>query len=1062
MSFIVEALDSIYAQTLEDWELIIVQEFNAVDGTPEYLKTLNDPRLKIVFCEKHMGISAALNMGLDRAKGQYIARMDDDDICQPERLAEQVDYLQTRPDVGLCGTKVEIFGDYTWDWPVNESPVYNRASMLFYQPVIHPTFMMRKKILDEFNIRYNPAFNATEDYEILSRLVEVTDIGNVGKTLLRYRRHVNVATMKQTNGVALLKKVQDSLFNRIGLYLTPTELDTICVLGSWRQNPARENFERTVPVLLRLFREVCYANHKAAWCDDIALQQVIKRRWNEHFDGAAFPEKERLLLLDRYERDFSAEMSFLRYLYNKPAGHQRNPELPALVHDAQMSTPLVSIVLPTYNVTDRIERCLHSLLVQTFENFELLIINDGSSLMISTIVAKLNDSRIRLINNDIRLGLAESLNLGLREARGRFIARADADDYYSTDRLKIQLDFMNKNPHISLCTTYQEHIDDWGRVIKTHCPGTTPELQKANALFKCDVCHSTVVLRRDDFIDRNLYYNSDYLMEDYELWSRAVHQLNFAAVTEFLARYQVDDHSVTAQKGFAALNKDLARILKCTLARLDISLPPEDEFLLHTWENQYYPQTDPAKKPRLERLLRFLDEIWQANRDKGHYDPEALRRACEDHLYLHCPPESNAEIYYKSQFGTPEAAARNSRKLSLVAAEKISAEKENPPRDDQAGLLPEVGMRSGPKSLFRKLLTPIVRPFLDPIAEHIAFKSTLAMRPVIYEALNNGLSQWSGPAATLPAPTVSLLSLGGTESLFARVRPGLWDAVQKPELLDRYALREYQQEFFDELVQRIDLENKRILQIGGGHLPYSFTHGLLKTAKWVRMEKKPLEVTGFRPDIENKITIVTPDSLARLQDLLEAHDYLIYNKEIQDMGTDFAGQFDICISHCHFQQIAPLGLALDNIHQALIPGGLLYSRFGPIWSSKAGSHFWISENFNHASPGPMPDYAHLLLSYIEILELLRGSFPHESAARLQTQATAIKYGHSQAVNRFFYEDYVAVLKLSKFGRSFSIGSYSDTYGLETQIAELKRRYPPYQRFEVFGVELCAIKNSPAG
>ena len=104
-----EAMDSILNQTFEDFELIILDDCSP-DNSTEILDTYTDPRIVRYRGEKNVGLSNVLNIGMDMARGEFIARMDSDDLSTPERLAVQVAYLETHPDVVLCSCGMQLFG----------------------------------------------------------------------------------------------------------------------------------------------------------------------------------------------------------------------------------------------------------------------------------------------------------------------------------------------------------------------------------------------------------------------------------------------------------------------------------------------------------------------------------------------------------------------------------------------------------------------------------------------------------------------------------------------------------------------------------------------------------------------------------------------------------------------------------------------------------------------------------------------------------------------------------------------------------------------------------------
>ena len=182
-----EAVDSILGQTFTDFELLVIDD-SSTDGTRAILKSYNDARLNIIEgpCK---GISAALNVGLDLAEGEYIARMDADDIAMPRRLEKQTLFLDVHPEVGLCGTLAMMFtkdGDYKL-FGEKQLEDIGIIDQLFDTVVCHPTVMFRKEVFQKFNLRYNEMYRNAEDQELWSRALRYTKFYGIQEMLLRYR-----------------------------------------------------------------------------------------------------------------------------------------------------------------------------------------------------------------------------------------------------------------------------------------------------------------------------------------------------------------------------------------------------------------------------------------------------------------------------------------------------------------------------------------------------------------------------------------------------------------------------------------------------------------------------------------------------------------------------------------------------------------------------------------------------------------------------------------------------------------------------------------------------------
>ena len=208
--------------------------------------------------------------------------------------------------------------------------------------------------------------------------------------------------------------------------------------------------------------------------------------------------------------------------------------------------PSVSVLLAAYNAEPYIAEAVESVLAQTFSDFELIVVNDGSTDRTADIVRSYSDPRLIILDNDCNLGLTPSLNRGLAAARGDFIARLDADDLATPERLQRQVAFLNTRTDVVLVGANVRVIDSGGAVLGTY---THPEAHSAIRwvlLFDCPFTHSTVMWRREPVARHIGNYDLafQYAM-DWELWSRVASRFRVANIPEVLAAYRLGPHSMT-------------------------------------------------------------------------------------------------------------------------------------------------------------------------------------------------------------------------------------------------------------------------------------------------------------------------------------------------------------------------------------------------------------------------------------------------------------------------------------------------------------------------------------
>ena len=186
--------------------------------------------------------------------------------------------------------------------------------------------------------------------------------------------------------------------------------------------------------------------------------------------------------------------------------------------------PLVSVIMPVFNAEKFVEQAIASILAQSYKKFEFLIIDDGSKDSTVEKIIQFKDSRIRLLTNEKNLGIAASMNKGIIESKGKYIARMDADDISLQDRIEKQFNFMEKNPQIGILGTGYYEINKQGERKKAYIyPHDDMEI-KWKLLMGPIFPHPTVMFRKEVLIAFNINYNINFsATQDYELWSRLIH-----------------------------------------------------------------------------------------------------------------------------------------------------------------------------------------------------------------------------------------------------------------------------------------------------------------------------------------------------------------------------------------------------------------------------------------------------------------------------------------------------------------------------------------------------------
>jgi glycosyltransferase involved in cell wall biosynthesis len=210
--------------------------------------------------------------------------------------------------------------------------------------------------------------------------------------------------------------------------------------------------------------------------------------------------------------------------------------------------PAISLILPVFNGEAYLRQAIDSILNQTFIDFELIIVDDGSTDHSQEIIQSYGDARIRAIRNPSNLGLVGALNVGIGQARGKYIARQDQDDISEQSRLKLQFLKMEEDL-IDICGTRWVSVDSNGKVLST----AQIPLNEV-AILSClattvPFAHGSVMMRRSFMSEHHLQYDNEYLAEDFSLWIRfAQAGARFANLDQALYFYRVHPQSLSFTK----------------------------------------------------------------------------------------------------------------------------------------------------------------------------------------------------------------------------------------------------------------------------------------------------------------------------------------------------------------------------------------------------------------------------------------------------------------------------------------------------------------------------------
>lgn len=222
--YIAEAIESILNQTFTDFEFIIIDD-GSTDKTEQIIKTYTDKRIKFIKNKSNLGIVESLNYGIEIATGEFIARMDADDISLPNRFEKQLKMFEGRPSLGLISASIYRFGNCIHNNSICITGSDKLKCLLLEgMYFVHPAMMYRRSVVIENFIRYRKEYQYAEDYKFVSDMANCCEIDNYQEVLLKYREHDNqISNEKALIQKNIANKVRMDMLNEIKCKLSENE-----------------------------------------------------------------------------------------------------------------------------------------------------------------------------------------------------------------------------------------------------------------------------------------------------------------------------------------------------------------------------------------------------------------------------------------------------------------------------------------------------------------------------------------------------------------------------------------------------------------------------------------------------------------------------------------------------------------------------------------------------------------------------------------------------------------------------------------------------------------------
>lgn len=313
-----------------------------------------------------------------------------------------------------------------------------------------------------------------------------------------------------------------------------------------------------------------------------------------------------------------------------------------------LNTPLVTVFIPIYNSESYIAESLKSIIHQSYKNIEILLVDDGSTDRSVEIINQFKDDRIRLIQNEENMGIPYTRNVGLKEAKGDYIAIMDSDDIADPARIEKQIDFLEENHDIDAVGSY--YIQFGGRrKKKVKSKFITPDELRTMLLFYNPIANPSVTMRKKTLDKHNLTYNLNYFVaQDYELWTRLIRVGKVCIIPEYLLYYRFGHENISKKSTRDKLYKRkklIDDIHKNILTYFGIPLSREE---LNVF-NDFFTETYSGNKVKLEDVKAVIEKLRDWNKATKTFDQQTFSKVL-DYCILLGINHQNLSIQHKLNF----------------------------------------------------------------------------------------------------------------------------------------------------------------------------------------------------------------------------------------------------------------------------------------------------------------------------------------------------------------------------------------------------------------------------
>ena len=277
-AYLEEAIESVLRQSFTDFEFIIFDDCSR-DKSLEIIRSYDDQRIICISNRENKGLTINLQAGMKLAKGEFLARMDADDVCLTSRFEKQVNFLKANPDISILGTAVTFFNDnYTF---IGYQPLVHeeiKVELLLGYTMMHPSVMMRLKDFHLYDLNYDPHFKYSQDYDLWTRSIRKLKFANLAEPLIKMREHTaKISRTLKPQQKIFSDEVRQKQLQELEIEFSAEELKAFNSITSG----VDEQIENFIEILEVVFNRIIYANYKKRIFDQAQLQTACARLFRQ-------------------------------------------------------------------------------------------------------------------------------------------------------------------------------------------------------------------------------------------------------------------------------------------------------------------------------------------------------------------------------------------------------------------------------------------------------------------------------------------------------------------------------------------------------------------------------------------------------------------------------------------------------------------------------------------------------------------------------------------------------------------------------------------------------------